>query len=372
MSPSSQGSIDPEFSKRITALRFILAVFVVFIHINVAGVNFTEGRIVVDIPTWTNFILQSIKNVLARIAVPTFFIISGYLFFAKPKPTAQIVKSKFKGVVLPYILWTLLTILLFFIAQSFEFSKPFFSRPNSIIRNWGIKDYLLAFWGMNLTAKTIMPLVLQFWYIRDLIVMMIISPMIKFCARKQPFAYFIFVIVLFFLPNIGLFKDPYNWTSALFYFSIGYYAVKHIGTFIKIVDNIKWRDFLIGYTLSFVLAVYLKMLPIQGEWFAVWFNLLFTIALAFKWAGVASKNEKVFNKLSYLAGFSFWVYAAHAPFLIVVITKLGMRFFPLTNGFMILALFFLVFAICVGLLLIVGIILKKFLPRVFAVFNGGR
>ena len=368
------GAIDPEFSKRITALRFVLSCLVVFIHIEVTKVNFTEGTTVMEVPTWVSAILESIKNILARIAVPTFFIISGYLFFAKPKPAALTVKSKLKGVVLPYVLWTVLTILLYYVAQSFEFSKPFFSNPDKIIRNWGIKDYFSAFWGMPPKEDDgmIMPLVFPLWYVRDLIVMMILSPVIAFCARKQSFAYFVFVTVQFFLPMLGLFRDPYSWPTALFYFSIGYYAVEYIPTAIRMVDSANWRDFLIGYVLSFVWAVFLKINPIKGCGFVVWVNLLFTIALAIKWAGLVAKNEKLYGRLRYLSGFSFWVYAAHAPFLVTVVTKLGMRYFPMSNGVLILTLFFGIFVLCIGILLFIGILLKKYLPRVYALFNGGR
>ncbi len=323
-------------------------------------------------PTWTKAIRVTFAQILGRIAVPTFFIISGYLFFAKRKPFFQTLQSKFRSLFLPYVLWTVFTIILYYFVQLFEFSSPYFSNPESLIANWGVREYLSAFWEIESKGEhSGMPLVFQFWYVRNLMVMFVISPIIKLFAQRCPLAYFVFISFLMLMSNIGLFEDYNGWVTALFYFSLGYYAVNHIDTIIKIVDSIKMSDFLIAYAIPFMLSICAYFRVIKGGALILWLNWLFAILLAVKLAGWAATKEKLYDKLSYLAGFSFWIYAAHAPFLIKVLNKLGAKLLPMTGGWF-LVHFFGVFFISVGVLLALGILLKRFLPRFYALFCGGR
>lgn len=181
----------------------------------------------------------------------------------------------------------------------------------------------------------------------------------------------ILVTVLNSAEIFGITKIEYGFTTALFYFTLGYYAINYIGTVIKFIDSIKWRDFLIAYCCSFSLTVYESLNSLTGSEFFFWFNRLFTICLAFKVAGTATKNQKIYDKLSFLSGFSFWIFAAHLPFVLPVIRKLGINIIPV-HGFWILIHFFGVVFVCVVLLLLLGIALKKYLPKVYSLFNGGR
>lgn len=365
-------TIDSEFSLRITALRFSLAVFVVFIHNQLdSAIHFSDGDFIVEMPIWIQIIHDIFINYLGGIAVPVFFIISGYLFFAKPKPIVVTFKSKFKRIVLPYILWTLIAILLFFIAQRFEFSKPYFSQPEKIISNWGMLDYFRAFWAWDTSIDLHPPFVSPFWYVRNLIIMMLISPLIKIFAGKFPTAFFISITVLNSAEMLHITNIQYGFTKALFYYSLGYYAVKNIGKIIKWIDSIPWLDFVVAYITSSTLTVYACMNALKGCSFVSWFNLLFSICFAIKVAGIVCKNKKIFGKLSYLSGFSFWIFAAHLPFILPVMRKLSVQIIPM-HGIWILVQFFGIVIICVGFLLILGVVVKKFLPKVYALLNGER
>ena len=373
---SQNGIIDPDFSKRITALRFALAVFVVFIHNSLANtIHFADGDVIIEMPIWIQIIHDIVNRYWGGIAVPTFFIISGYLFFAKPKRLISTIKSKFKGIIIPYILWTALSILLYYIAQSFEFSKPYFAQPENIVRNWNISDYFKSLWAWDTAVETDpalhSPFVVPFWYVRDLIIVMLLAPIISFFAKKFPIGWLFFVTALNAAEILHITNIQYGFTKALFYFSLGFYAVKSINKIIVFLDSIKWRDFILAYLISLVLTIYSSMNNLTGSDFVSWFNLLFTICLAVKIAGVVNKNEKIFEKLTYLSGYSFWIFAAHLPFVLTVIKKLSVKIIPM-HGIWILVQYFGVVIFCVSLLLITGIVLKKFFPKIFALFNGGR
>src|SRR4051794_27691780 len=97
-------------------------VMVVFIHsTNTSSTSIFAGII-------ENFIADGI----ARIAVPIFFSISGFLFFMKFKLTASFYFDKFRKrfstLFIPYIIWSAWGLLLFFVLQTLPFTHPFFNK----------------------------------------------------------------------------------------------------------------------------------------------------------------------------------------------------------------------------------------------------
>lgn len=69
-------------SSSIDILRFPLALAVIFIHLNPQTINLSGANFpILSGEGIYNILAISISNVLASIAVPTFFMISGFLFF---------------------------------------------------------------------------------------------------------------------------------------------------------------------------------------------------------------------------------------------------------------------------------------------------
>ena len=69
-------------SKTISYLRFPLTVGVVYIHFSLEEGLAINGKIYgLDNPDWYFFIVNLISQTFARVGVPLFFVISGFLFF---------------------------------------------------------------------------------------------------------------------------------------------------------------------------------------------------------------------------------------------------------------------------------------------------
>lgn len=370
----SENLLNSDFSKRITCLRFILAVLVVFIHskFDQSTIDFADGSMQISFPLYVEIIQMIFTSVLGGVSVPLFFVISAYLFFAKPKSAKENIKSKFKSIVVPCIFWTVLTIFLYFAAQSFSFSRNYFSKPENIIRSWHFSDFVQAFFARKVSsADYYHPLVYQFWYLRNLLIFMIFSPLIKFFAGRFPFSYFCAVLAAALLRMAGVFPDPLWIFPALFYFSLGFYAVSHIQKILDLLDSVRWKDFLFAYIVFAVLSMYFSLTENLGSSVVGFLRTNFTILLFVKIAGNFSKNEVVFKKLSALSSYSFWIYAAHAPFVVTSIKKLISRAIPM-RGIFILVQFFATAFFCTAFLMIFGFLLKKFLPGLFAFTTGGR
>ena len=200
---------------------------------------------------------------------------------------------------------------------------------------------------------------------------MIFSPLIKFLAGRFPLSYFCTILTATLLRIAGVFPDPLWIFPALFYFSLGFYAVKHIQKILDFLDSVRWKDFAFAYILFAVLSMFLSFTENPASSVAVFLRTNFTILLFVKLVGNFSKNEAVFNKLSALSAYSFWIYAAHAPFVVTSIKKLISRAIPM-HGALILVQFFATAFLCTVFLMIFGFLLKKFLPEVFAFTTGRR
>lgn len=166
----------------ITALRFPLALLVVLIHsYNSAwqSVEFESG------PSLPYFL----SRILPTFAVPLFFAISGYLFFLNsPRLTASAYANKLnrrKGtLLLPYLLWNLIAFGLY--ALKDVFSGIPLQNPLSFHLLWDSHTLGKAFtnWaGWNIAAGTA-PVQQPLWFVRDLMILVLLSPVIYVLLRK--------------------------------------------------------------------------------------------------------------------------------------------------------------------------------------------
>ncbi|MBP3981946.1 acyltransferase [Acidovorax sp. JG5] len=176
--------IDKASSERLTTLRFPLIIGVVFIHAYNTEVGFSNGVIGIDnTGYWVNFCRNLISQGMARVAVPLFFLISGYFFFIgfsfSAKNYKTKLKSRLKTLLIPFLFWNILTLFLIALAQHIPTTQSFFSGKNASISKFEIFDYFNAVFGIDRS-----PISYQFWFIRDLIVMVLIAPAIYFLLNK--------------------------------------------------------------------------------------------------------------------------------------------------------------------------------------------
>jgi fucose 4-O-acetylase-like acetyltransferase len=352
--------IGNELSKRINSLRFLLIVFVVFIHNNPTEVNFADGTEVYTIPAYVNNIRDLISNIIARIAVPLFFLISGYLLYAKETNFFTVLKKKSRTILLPYILWNILAILFFYMAQSFTFTKQYF--VTIIIRNFTFMDFIGAFTGKSgIFAIKGVPLVYQFWFLRDLFILNLSFIGIKKLVDGFPFG----TIVLFFVlwtSNINIYIVS---TEALLFFALGYYAIKYSLNY-KNFDNIKNRDIVIIYIITITLELYfMEYVTIIHK-----LNIIIGSILGIKLTYNFMNSKIIYNKLLWLEKYAFFVYAIHGIAL-AVIQKLSVKIIPMHDGWILLQ-YFSVNTIGIIIFVLIGVIIRKLAPKLYGVLTGGR
>jgi surface polysaccharide O-acyltransferase-like enzyme len=355
-------TIDSNLSKRINALRFLLIVCVVFIHNTPEEINFHGNVDILEIPLYVDIIRNLISGIIARVAVPMFFLISGFLIYSKENDFVIVLKKKCRTILLPYIIWQILYLLWAFIVQNNPIRESF-AAPEDRLLNYSMLDWFEAFFG-NFTNKpglTRTPYDYPLWFLRDLFILDLFFIPLKKAVDKFPFGVFLLVMLLW-VSDIQLWiVSP----EALLYFVLGYYIIKYNINENKI-NKIKIIDIGIIYFLTVALELFLeeKFVAIHKINIVVGIIFLTTMSSYF------ITNEKIYNKMVWLGRHEFIIFAFHAWVLQYVI-KILYIIIPM-KGVLILFEYFCAVLFTVIICIISGIILNKIMPKPYKILTGGR
>lgn len=359
-------------SQTISFLRFPLIVGVVMIHsyfseVVINGVDLVKNGFF-PIYSTVSFLFSQI---VSRVAVPLFFFISRFLFFFKINSFTshvylQKLKKKAQTILVPYIFWNLLVIAFFFMSQTFL--PGLMSGKNMLIADYSISDCFWAFWNTKMINPTIAeayPICYQFWFIRDLMVVMLFSPLIHFLlAKLHQYAVLCLGVLWFF--GWGINVSGFS-LMAFFFFSTGAYFSIYRKNFVATMKPL-FPTIIILYAL----IVIVELCFFNQTWCRYLHNIgilvgiptAITLTAHFIYKGKWQTNP-------FLSGSSFFIYAYHAMPLAFVIKFLFKLLKPYSDG-MLLALYVLCPTITILIGLFIYKLLKKYLPRTTALITGGR
>lgn len=269
--------ISREYSNAIDTLKVIAIVMVLYIHS--AGIVIHEN--IVEAGWLINF-KYFISSIVSSCAVPIFFMLAGILLYKRDFTWKDNIKKKVKTLLIPYLLVNLIWIIIFLVAYQFDFAKSFFVNKDWIIQEWNIKDWIDAFIG-----NPMYPMVFPLWFIRDLLVLNILSKMIKILIDYYPKILFIIMFCLWIVNfNLHVFFLQYQ---SLFFFSVGYYIVKF-----KINLNTAKKVNLTRLSIMYILVIILEL--ITRNIYIHQLQILISIVFWFKI--VIKIKNKIFMKYS--------------------------------------------------------------------------
>ena len=347
--------VSVETSKRITSLRYLLIVLVVFMHANLKpddAINYYHYDFVQ--PYWIEVVKNFICDTLGGAAVPLFFFLASFLQFSKNDKYKILLKKRSKSIFLPYIIWTGITIILYYIVQSIPYTALFFQNPINIVKNWKGVDLLKVFTYHDLSSGLKTPLVYQFWFLRELMIFIVLSPILKFLCDK--FSGFMLIFI-----SVAALKG-----MPLFFYLVGYYCVKYKIDFFKISDKIKIHEYL--FLLIFVVMFNIMY---DGKYDFGLISTIISCLFFLKLSLYFIRSNKIYSQLNYLSGYSFFLYAIHTPFLGSAINKITQRIIQL-HGILCLIQFLLAAFLTIFIGTLIGIALKKICFPLFCLLNGGR
>ena len=200
----AQGPIDPDVSKRIDVLRFVLIALVVIGH----GYR-VLAALVPDHGPGMLAVMDIFNNNVTHAAIPLFFIISGYLFLRKFELSiaayVDMCRKKLFSLLVPYILFNLIWILWLYFIGSIEMfgSRTFLLQEGIITKLLGIGT---------------VPINYPLWFLRDLLLVFILSPIILAFYKEAPLVGCITFFVLWVLMSPA---TSYSLYGNLFAFYLG-------------------------------------------------------------------------------------------------------------------------------------------------------
>lgn len=354
-------------SQVISFLRFPLIVAVVFIHSipDEVVVNGQSAVVNYNLSVYEEF-KYFVSGIVAGIAVPTFFFISGFLFFRKTDyfnigVYVQKLKKRGRSLLIPYLFWNLVVILLFYLTQTFL--KGLLSGNNLLIADYTWQNWLQAFWDGNMGED--MPINYPLWFIRDLIVVVVFSPIIYWGIKRLQ-SLFILLLGALWLFNLWIDITGFS-IVAFFFFSYGAYWGINKKNFVEIYNK------LFPYSLLvYIILAVCNLLFREYDWCSYIHKIGILIGLSMFVSLTAFCLKKQVWKIdTFLTSSSFFIYVYHGMPLALVIKFLVKMLHPQTN-----ISFILIYITCPVIIIVLGLgiykILTKYLPRLMAVITGGR
>jgi len=362
-------------SHAISLARILLVVGLIFLHYGsfpnsdvtpFNGYDTTSHRFA----TWAN----SAILFFFFSAVPLLSMISGWLFFSFQPDDAWPVMAKrmrrrFISLYMPLVVWNMAYLVILYTLFITYPNLAFFTHSNRFSIHFvsaGWTDYFNAMF-----AVTNEPVAFQFWFVRDLFVTCLISPVLWLMIRYMPW-----------LGALGLFCA---WISGMtfgiflrldvpFFFYMGGLVYQH-----RIPYVIPRRRAILLAALYIALVGLRALSPLVVPADAVEPFWLVTVTRLMRIVGVLScwgvlyrlANTHGGALISGYGGLAFFLHSAHWPLLAVV--KIAVwRFIPFDNDFWMLTHLLLSVTLTAMIGLAAGLGLAKQCPRIFALMNGGR
>lgn len=230
-----------------------------------------------------------------------------------------------------------------------------------LVSDYSAREVALAFWNLN----DGFPICYQLWFIRDLMVIMILSPAI-YWAVKHLGRYFLWATAIAWLAKLNLNVEGLNLTTILFFSTGAYFGVSGKNFVVEAKQYAGWAA-----ALYVALAIAdTCMLHQPWHWYinraATLVGIVATIGLT---ARFITAND--WQTIPHLAGIGFFMYAFHGMPLTLT-TKLTYKAFDPQGDLSTLGLYLL----CPTIVLIVGLccyyLIRRFMPRLMDIITGGR
>ena len=298
---------------------------------------------------------------LGETGVPGFFFISGFLFFLSEKSYEQKIKTRFHTLLIPYILWNAILLAAYLIA--FAIGYPQDINGKNIV-DYNLIDYLRFFWDRgSYDNGNFVPLLCPLWYIRNLLIMSIISPLLYYIIRYIR-EFFLLAVAFWWMMTYDNAFIP----QTILFFSLGaYFSILQINP-LEIFYK-KRGVFLVLFLimgLSDIVTHTLWGTPINLQIHRL--ALIFNIPALFLLADYCSRHG-VSSKL--LPNAAFIVFCVHYP-IVIVLRKVCISKFADASDITHVFLYWACIISTTLLSLAIYLFLSKFFPKTKNILSGNR
>lgn len=368
-------------SKTISALRLPLIIGVVFIHNSSAelpGMDISEA--INDVTCWggVSYIIKLVSGTLAACAVPIFFFFSGFLFFIKTDEFSRKeyygkIKSRVNSLLVPYLFWTIFGVVIYGLLATLPWTKQIFGN--------GYFEFSWRYIGEQITGIKLVDGVhiyqmgYHLWFLRDLLLMVIISPLFYLVLRKRRWPIWLFIAVWVFAGAIPWLRNTeLNITSFIFFGLGAYFGINNID-FLKSFKKLNTSS-MIGYPvliiMDWLIACNLMYVNPLSPLASIIKASMILFALPF-WCNVVAflVSRKLIRDVEWLATASFFVYLIHIPFILPQIKKILYHLVNPQTQEVLVALYFGSVFLSVIVCLLIYKLMQLVCPRMLQFVTGG-
>lgn len=347
--------MNRHLSQKIIVLSFLSIILVLYIH---SGFHDTPNEI--HGMAFNQYLQEAISGQLGRLAVPLFFMISGYLFFYRCDSLQKVwakQKKRARTIGIPYLIsaWflPLFYVLMGLIPQTRIFVN---SSDNSFFVGNLYEILYRLYWDSDSGT----PIGFHLWFLRDLIVIVVLAPLLYLIRKYESKGYITcasLLILSFFLSTSVI--------SSLLWFTLGSYFLNKISCnkslwipllflyiSFSIIELVQPSNFLKGINLP------LKAIGI----IAIWNLYDYFISDSF--------DLQKHRILATICSYTFFIYLFHEPTLNIVRKLIALPFHHSSFGY---AVSYLASPWMFAMVwIIVGMAFKRAFPKVYGICVGGR
>lgn len=347
-------SYSLRFSEVITWLRFPLIFFIILLHcyttVRMPGEHEIYFKTLYPFSLW-----------LGETGVPGFFFISGFLFFLSKKSYQQKLNTRFHTLLIPYLLWNAILLGLYILLFIIGYPQDI----NGVnIANYTFIDYLRTFWDRgSYDNGNFVPILCPFWYIRNLIIMSILSPLFYYIIKYVREVFLVAVAIWWLLTPHNAFISQ----TILFFCFGAYYSILNKNPLEIFYNN---KKLLLALCFAFAIGdivvhtISITPINLQIHRLALIFNIpaLLIIADYCCQHGFSSKL---------LPNAAFIVFCVHYPIVVVMrkvcATKLGDA-----SDLIHIPLYFVCVIITTGISLLIYMLMDRYMPKIKNILSGNR
>lgn len=338
---------EETFKNKILWYNFILCILVVCIHAQ-------NMHIFIAPVTWINRSISFLVEQIACLAVPGFFMCSGYLFYRNLtwKKIPEKLKRRVVSLVIPFFIWNFLYYILHLTARKFPYLGQLFDTAVP----FSLPEFINAVFFYKYNPV--------FWFMLYLILFSFLSPVIYGILKQKWIGLMVIFAVL--ILNFSAMLTPYLPINVNDVFSWSIYYL--IGSYL----GIHWKDavtskkpyipaliFLVGSCISFIFT----FVHIQTGWIYIYK----VCGAAFLWYLICMlplPEARTWMKNTFL------IYAVH-QIMALFLNKVGNLAFG--NSMYIGGFIFLMIPVIVTVFChYTGNILSKYCPVIWKLISGGR
>lgn len=231
-------------SNAINIARFILVVGILFVHFPISfvaadGINLTES----DTPMYN---LISSRFFLSDTCLSGLFLLSGYLFF-KNIPGEYSEKLYFKkinarlwSICVPYLFWNVFW-LVYNLLKTYKLQG---AADSDLLEITNISDFFACFWKRGWGVYPDFPIAGYTWYLRDLFIFSLLSPIYNYCYKNRRLGFLLLVILIICESVKGWHMPGMN----TWIYIGGFVAYKRI-TFEQICNRLSWLVSMVAFII---------------------------------------------------------------------------------------------------------------------------